>query len=877
MKRIISLVLALVLLVSAFAVLPVAAGNTAEDGVYVYLDEGFHIVFVTDGEETSVAVAAKEMADYKTNGTYTVSLQDYAKELIADGGEKASTVNLLSAMLGYGRAAADYFNYVFFDPDEGSIVIDGTPVTDTADLLAAEAPEATYTDDAGIYIGATLILEGTMKLRFYFAGTDITATVDGVAATATAADGYSYVDVAVMPYDMAKAVTVQAGATTVTYAPINYLKNKATDATLSTMVASIYAYGVAAENYRRVSGCDHEGIVLDVVTPATLLNDGAKEGVCPKCETTIVERIARTTPITNTFTEDTSNKWISESVNVYGLLDEGQKFYPTADDPEGNDLYVEFSFLWNESLENSKNGASNDYFYFGSLGLEDASDTKNIFYLLMRDDVDSMFCKYAGGFETTNSDYIDFGPSIADPSKGYVDKLDFPFIGEYGWHRIGIQYHQHVNPAGASNAGKSDLEVTLYVDGVKVSTYDTYKTTSKGTYALFKAWVSGDSLAYADSDVKSTMCVLPLWLGDCRAKDGTEMNVSYADLIVSAGKGFKMNVNPVTDATVDADLNEKVFYEISDDEFCAHSGTEYTVARKATTALPGLKSGVCPDCGKTVTYTYNGTTTDYWNVNPNAGSKAAKESYKVVDVLKGDHFYPTPENPEGNDLLVEWTFTWYEGCLANLISGSKGDKMLLASIGDEGGTTSSERSTPFFIIARDGASSMWCRFEGGFETDSNGSAIIYGPKNPDNTGNKADYAFIGGEGAHRIGVRIHQDAEIVDNEVKYTCIAYLYLDGVMISSFYFTPKDKNRLYTAEIVGNELVYSDIGSDRYVHAFLIDERQAASGTNYLLDADIFVTCGKDFVMQVEPIENPTTEYCYVKNKKIPSTPHFRVVTE
>ena len=263
MKKIISLVLTLVLLVSVFAVLPVAANDdAAENGVYVYLDEGFHIVFVTDGEETSVAVAAKEMADYKTDGVQIYSIQDYANDVIDNGGIDAVTVNLLGAMLGYGRAAADYFNYVYCDPDEGNIVIDGTPVTDTADLLAAEAPEATYTDDAGIYIGATLILEGTMKLRFYFAGTDITATVDGAAATATAADGYSYVDVAVMPYDMAKAVTVQAGATTVTYAPINYLKNKATDATLSTMVASIYAYGVAAEAYANENDLQSEAIEI---------------------------------------------------------------------------------------------------------------------------------------------------------------------------------------------------------------------------------------------------------------------------------------------------------------------------------------------------------------------------------------------------------------------------------------------------------------------------------------------------------------------------------------------------------------------------------------------------------------------------------------
>ena len=187
------------------------------------------------------------------------------------------------ALLNYGAAAQEYF-----PGDNGALV--GTPVTDTAALEAAEAPEVVINDFSGIYIGATLILEGTIKLRFYFSGTDITATVGGktVAATNPGGATYSYVDVPVMPYAMSDSVTVTVGATTVTYAPINYLQNKADDETLSTMVASIYAYGVAAKAY-----ADHVHIYGDgvITLPATCTTEGVKTKTCA-CGATTTEAVA---------------------------------------------------------------------------------------------------------------------------------------------------------------------------------------------------------------------------------------------------------------------------------------------------------------------------------------------------------------------------------------------------------------------------------------------------------------------------------------------------------------------------------------------------------------------------------------------------------
>ena len=527
MKKIISLVLTLVMLVSVLAVLPVAADDAAEDGIYVYLDEGFNIVFVIDGEETSIAVAAKEMADYKTVGEMSVSIQDYAKALINDGDQTVTSVNLLNAMLGYGRAAANYFNYVFFDPDEGNIVIDGTPVTDTADLLAAEAPEATYTDDAGIYIGATLILEGTMKLRFYFAGTDITATVDGAAATATAADGYSYVDVAVMPYDMAKAVTVQAGATTVTYAPINYLKNKATDATLSTMVASIYAYGVAAERYNVVENCDHENVEnTKVVKLPTLFSYGVEKGTCSNCGIEITTTLPKESATGRTFTADNSKDY--KDFHTFEDILDGDHFYPTEENPNGQSLYIEFSMLWTEEFVNSSVGPK-DYMLFGRFDPGEKSyDSSNY---------DTAFALTIG---TTNCwtdnatpGYFDYLGKNVEFHGDYTygsDPANCPYIGGYGWHRIGIVIKQ---------LDGSRLNFTLYIDGVKLASHD---ITPRNTANLLYTGTDGN---YKDIDLTRGIRAFYVPEGNT---NGATADLEIADLYVTAGTGFVMPVTKLDTA-----------------------------------------------------------------------------------------------------------------------------------------------------------------------------------------------------------------------------------------------------------------------------------------------------------------------------------------
>ena len=563
MKKIISLVLALVMLVSVFAVLPVAAEtDTSEDGVYVYLDEGFHIVFITGGVETEIAVAAKEMANYVTDGTYTISIQDYAKEIISDGNQTEATVNLLNAMLNYGRAAADYFNYIYFDPDEGNIAIEGTPVTDTTALLEANAPAATVLDAAGIYIGATLVLEGTMKLRFYFAGTDITATVDGAAATATAAEGYSYVEVPVMPYEMSKSVTVQVGDTTVTYAPINYLQNKATDATLSTMVASIYAYGIAAEVYANIGVCDHDSLVFATTTLPTVFTTGIESANCPVCEKNITRTLATTKAAVNTITTTNKTNTPYETASIGEAL--GDKTFGP-----GNDMYLEYSVLWNSTMSLiAGNGWGWGHIANkADVTNEDSSMVKKFSWLYYRPD--TKWCPYVGGFEFSESvKEFAFGPAWKQNS---TSEDDFTIIeGLDGWHRIGLQYHQNVYENDGSFT--YDVTVTLYVDGVKTNEI----ILDWGAF-FYSAEIVDGKTVYTQNDKIADYYAVFYRLGNGAVREsGNTAYFPFADCYLSVGDGFVINVEPV------ADPENKVFLQ----DGAALQAKEYFKVNKYDTSDP---------------------------------------------------------------------------------------------------------------------------------------------------------------------------------------------------------------------------------------------------------------------------------------------------
>ena len=537
MKKIISFALTLALLVSIFAVLPVFAADTSLVGTDVTLTEGISLNFYIKADSTqsitnatpvtkngvkcymqTVNLGAKNMGDaleaqlksgsVSVGEAYTSSVKSYADRILALTYDKA-TIGIVSAMLGYGAAAQNYFGY-----KTNALV--GTPVTDISDLAAAVAPEASVADFSGIYIGASLVLEGDMLLRFYFRGNGLTATTDDGLLTSTDKAGYCYFDVAVMPNEISSPVTVSCDGATVTYSALNYLKSKMHDESLCEMVASIYAYGIAAEEYVRVSGCSHDGVQLGTIQMPTVFNGGLNEGVCPTCGGTVTEAVGKTEADVKKYnpsslsTSDSNNRGsFSSAVNIVdNILSGGKHFYPDEENGgKGRDLYVEFSFLYNETLKNNNKG------YIDIFRIEDENgqgSTPNKFstyqghtfyFLNLKKNASGQWCPYEGGFETGDIDSAAGGifngppmPNHASTSTETED--DYLFIGDYGWHRLGIRVHQEAKIEGSSVV--YTVETSFYIDGELVSQYYTDLISASYTDLLYTAKISGGKLTYSD-------------------------------------------------------------------------------------------------------------------------------------------------------------------------------------------------------------------------------------------------------------------------------------------------------------------------------------------------------------------------------------------
>ena len=277
MKKIIAMLVVLATLVSLITVLPVSAegGETRLAGTDVVLMDGVLLNFYIEADESlgvdsaeaatvngkdcyvvPVELAAKEMSKTATaqlysgsnpvGEAYSYSIAEYAAGILA-GDYSEATKTFVRAMLAYGAAAQKYFGY-----ETDNLV--GTPVTDNSALKSADVEDVSVSDEDGVFYGATLVLDGKMKLRFYFLGTHSAAYVNGketdaVGGVSKLGVEYSYVDVSITPADIDEVFEVEIGNTAVKYSPLNYLKNNADNPELTEMVSSIYAYSVAAENY----------------------------------------------------------------------------------------------------------------------------------------------------------------------------------------------------------------------------------------------------------------------------------------------------------------------------------------------------------------------------------------------------------------------------------------------------------------------------------------------------------------------------------------------------------------------------------------------------------------------------------------------------
>ena len=188
-----------------------------------------------------------------------------------------------------------------------------------------------------------------------------------------------------------------------------------------------------------------------------------------------------------------SSAKIEDKRNIYtDVLQSGAKtFHPTQENPSGNDLYVEYSVLFNKHL--NRLNASNKPYVVSTIGNEDLSKNKPLCYWSPCDNVSGSSCTSAGGFEdagnfsTVAAEDPGLFPDMVPPYGGDASLFaNYPHVGgsvaldpdhddngcESGWHRIGIRYHEEVTNVDAVKGGADAeyyLTSSLYIDGNLVS------------------------------------------------------------------------------------------------------------------------------------------------------------------------------------------------------------------------------------------------------------------------------------------------------------------------------------------------------------------------------------------------------------------------
>ena len=280
----------------------------------------------------------------------------------------------------------------------------------------------------------------------------------------------------------------------------------------------------------------------------TLLNPTVEAtGVCAFCHQTISETFTYEPPITTFTTGGVKYKPVSVTL---GDVRGDKHFYPDESNGyEGNDLYVEFSILWNETLVNL------DAAYFiGHVG------GKPFFFLAPYAGAkyaDSPFAgtfEYMGHFEVPISDSEVTTPAtMCGPSENFSD---YPNIAgtdqehpEYGWHRMGIRVHMELLDGHTGEELSDYVQIaTIFVDGVALCKLSTTADglASNETKLFTAAADEGGTVVYSDMDENT---VVPFEIPTAKSKTETTACIAIDDVSVTCGHGFVMQVEKVTNPT----------------------------------------------------------------------------------------------------------------------------------------------------------------------------------------------------------------------------------------------------------------------------------------------------------------------------------------
>ena len=297
----------------------------------------------------------------------------------------------------------------------------------------------------------------------------------------------------------------------------------------------------------------------------TLLADGTKTGTCTLCSSPVVS-VASYEPDVQIFTE-AKGKYTPNYATL-GEIRGTEHFYD-----EGNDLLVEYSILWNETLPNNLYKSSSTMPAIDLRLAQDTTGTKNNSGLVrweLADDIPSEWvgCNFAGGFTaagTPESDhpYSRFKENDKDitayPNIGGANLGDGQPVGDtqWGWHRVSIRIREEVTNLDAVKTGEEAtyfIQIWIYIDGVFVSHTSTTELTKKAKYdrQFFTVESDGEGgVAYTENDA---LYLHGAFLDSKRMKTGEKGYYAIADYSATIGSDFVQNVKKETNPDLDATL-----------------------------------------------------------------------------------------------------------------------------------------------------------------------------------------------------------------------------------------------------------------------------------------------------------------------------------
>ncbi len=560
-------------------------------------------------------------------------------------------------------------------------------------------------------------------------------------------------------------------------------------------------------------------------------------------------------------------------------------FYPAtksvgADD--GNDLWFEYSLLWNDSFQYRDTPAN--LAEIRLFGFHDVSKGKlrGFYYLYLRDNMDpfktSTDCPFKGHIdystylkgcspdENCADDLTSLGNTLNGRAIGrYVagwnaSKTSSPYLWDSdwqttgGWHRLGFRYHQEVASVSGTTVTYAGY-TELYIDGIL-------------------CWRVHTNMSASDGDGLAKNGLL-LWTAT--AKD-------------SKITGYTDNDNMRVAMTLDnvTSSSQSVYVVVGDAYWTCGDGFVLPVERDDTPGSEKIDLGGNQyDAGYYYVESPVGKTTVY---SSDKTSATHRGDYKTLTAIRGDdHFYPDASNGgEGRNLYFEYDFLWNDS-LHNWNRSASRAEFKVATI-----QTNTDNHREFYYLYTrnngDGfTTSGDCPFAGHFDYStylegcspskncaddltSEGNYLfgdLVGRYAAGWEGGREDSPYIyddtwttkGGAGWHRIGVLVHQEAALSGNNVVYSGWTELYINGVKVwrvRTQMPTLTEKGlTLFTGAKDGANIVYSDAPNDVRI-GYQFDGFQGTSDYAYAVFANVnwrIVDVDFDPATEIEPVDNPT----------------------